>query len=92
VKTLCQRAADGTCSQCGEPIASGHYRQCSAGTFARPYSRPKLGDQVESAFNALGITEERYKATKELFGLPPTCGCADRKEWLNKVSDWWRGQ
>jgi hypothetical protein len=54
--------------------------------------KPGAGDKLESALAALGITPERYVAVKELFGLPPTCGCAKRKAWLNSVSDWWRGE
>lgn len=59
-------------------------------TEAKP--RPGLGDYVESLLKSVGVTEDRYKHAKELFGLPPTCHCADRKAWLNKVSDWWRGE
>jgi hypothetical protein len=49
----------------------------------------RLGDAVESVLAGIGITPDRYAAAKEFFGLPPNCGCAARKEWLNKVSDWW---
>lgn len=52
----------------------------------------KLGDKVEAVLESIGITPDRYTKAKELFGLPPTCGCSKRKEWLNKVSDWWRGE
>ena len=38
----------------------------------------------------VGITEDRYQTAKQMFGLAPTCGCAERKEWLNRVTDWWR--
>lgn len=45
----------------------------------------RLGDRVELALKAIGITEDRWKATKQLIGLPPTCGCKSRKAWLNKL-------
>jgi hypothetical protein len=51
---------------------------------------PGLGDQVESLLASIGITEDRYKEVKEKFGLPPTCNCPARKEFLNRVSEWWR--
>lgn len=51
---------------------------------------PGLGDYTESLLNSLGITKERYQAAKHLFGLAPTCHCEQRKQWLNRVSDWWR--
>lgn len=50
------------------------------------------GDSVTSALKKIGVTEERYKAVKEMFGLPPTCGCAKRREWLNAVGRWWNGE
>lgn len=59
-------------------------------TRTEPNSKPKLGDTVENMLKSVGVTEDRYKEAKSLFGLPPTCGCSKRKEWLNKVSDWWR--
>ena len=51
-----------------------------------------LGDRVEIAFKGLGITQDKYKEIKGLFGLPPECACDKRKEWLNKVHKWWLGQ
>lgn len=51
-----------------------------------------LGDWTERMLSSVGVTQERYVAAKEIFGLAPTCNCAKRKEWLNKVSDWWRGE
>lgn len=55
-------------------------------------SKLRLGDVTEVALKSIGITEDRYKAAKELFGLQPTCNCQKRKDWLNKVSDWWAGE
>ena len=48
-----------------------------------------LGDRTERLLSNLGITEGRYRQVKQMFGLPPTCACAARKEWLNSVSVWW---
>lgn len=50
------------------------------------------GDKVETFLQGLGITPERYVDIKEKFGLPPTCNCAGRKEWLNQVGRWWNGE
>jgi hypothetical protein len=50
------------------------------------------GDKVTTALKKIGITEERYVAVKEKFGLPPNCNCAGRREWLNKVGRWWNGE
>ena len=55
-------------------------------------AREGWGDKVTTALKAIGITEERYKAVKEKFGLPPNCNCAGRREWLNKVGRWWNGE
>lgn len=49
---------------------------------------PGLGDTLASWLTAVGVTEENYKAVKQMFGLPPKCGCARRKEWLNRVGRW----
>ena len=50
------------------------------------------GDKVAVLLKRIGVTEEGYKAVKEKFGLPPTCGCAKRREWLNRVGEWWNGR
>ena len=52
--------------------------------------QPGLGDYTESLLQSVGITKERYVAAKEMFGLAPTCNCDSRRDWLNRVSDWWR--
>jgi len=49
-----------------------------------------FGDWTEQMLSSIGVTKERYVEAKKLFGLPPTCGCLKRKEWLNNVSHWWR--
>ena len=50
-----------------------------------------LGDSLERALKTLGITQDRYVEVKEMFGLPPTCNCNARREWLNKVGRWISG-
>ncbi len=75
--------ANGRCSQCGLPLAVVERRECTA--------PPRLGDWAAKLLETVGITQDRYKAVKALFGLPPTCDCPARQEWLNRVSDWWRG-
>jgi hypothetical protein len=50
--------------------------------------RKGLGDKVEALLASIGITEDLVAGVLKKFGLP--CGCAKRKAWLNKVSDWWR--
>lgn len=46
-------------------------------------TRKGLGDHVESALTAVGITSERVE---KWLGRP--CGCKARKAKLNKLSDW----
>lgn len=50
--------------------------------------RAGWGDKVEAWLKKAGITPERYTAIKAKFGLPPTCGCARRREWINNVERW----
>ena len=57
-----------------------------------PQKREGWGDNVTKALKKIGITEDRYKEVKAMFGLPPTCGCPQRREWLNKVGRWWTGE
>lgn len=55
-------------------------------------NKPGLGDLTERWLTKIGVTKERYIEAKQMFGLAPTCNCEKRKEWLNSVIDWWRGQ
>lgn len=54
-----------------------------------PRSAPveRLGDKVGSALAAVGVTTERWKALKAAIGLPPTCNCPARREWLNRLDE-----
>lgn len=95
------------CQRCGErlPVKQGVLRYtavCRAGDnyekhqqAATAASQPVgdgLGDKVEAMLTAIGITKSRYKQVKKKFGLPPECQCDAVQEWLNRVSDWWRGE
>jgi len=44
---------------------------------------PGLGDMVERALTAIGITKERVEAS---VGAP--CGCEERREKLNRLGAW----
>jgi hypothetical protein len=46
-----------------------------------------LGDWLESKLSAIGITKDRYTAFKQQFGMPPTCDCDKRREWLNQFGE-----
>ena len=48
------------------------------------------GDRIEKGLTSVGITQERYKEVKERFGLPSTCDCDERIEWINKVEKWFK--
>lgn len=93
-KVLCQ-SVDGVCSQCGKAVPPGLFRRC--GREDRPPKTPHLasrdvrieahglGNLVESALEEVGITKNRWIAFKQKMGLPATCGCSRRKEYLNKL-------
>ena len=56
--------------------------------FARgefPEKRQGLGDHVANTLKCFHLTPEQYREAKRKFGLPPTCNCTQRQEWLNKV-------
>lgn len=46
----------------------------------------QLGDALESFLTSHGITKEWYIDFKKEHGLPPTCDCDARQEWLNKTA------
>ena len=43
-----------------------------------------VGDLVESALTAVGITRERVERLTRTAGKPGECGCDGRKRWLNE--------
>ena len=45
----------------------------------------QLGDELEKALTAIGITKDTYRKAKAAMGFPPTCNCDKRKEWLNQM-------
>lgn len=44
------------------------------------------GDAIEDLLTSYGVTKEWWKEYKAKHGLPPTCGCDSRREYLNKLS------
>ncbi len=94
---LCQHDA-GKCSQCGHPMQPNWRRTCGdkrvlgKAPQQRPATPEGLGDWLENQLKKLGVTEERWGEAKAIVGLDPSCNCASRKAWLNKVSAWWRGE
>lgn len=52
-----------------------------------PSPQQQLGDWVESRLKSIGVTKESYQAVKAAMGLPPTCDCDERKEWLNQLGE-----
>ena len=82
------------CSHCGTPAKS-----CAICDQCRRKCRSendklgdKLGDKTEKLLKTIGITPDLVKACKQRFGLAPTCNCNGRKEYLNRVSDWFAEQ
>jgi hypothetical protein len=70
VSDYCECDSDGNCTKCGRKMKS---------CVAKRHCRPGLGDYVEAALSAVGITPERVE---RITGRP--CGCAKRKAWLNE--------
>jgi hypothetical protein len=44
-----------------------------------------LGNLVESTLEKYGVTKDRWVEFKKRLGLPATCNCDRRKEYLNKL-------
>ena len=75
---LCQLDS-GVCPHCGRPSPNPDkrvVRECHAWQW---------GDDLETALEAIGITQEKWMAAKAKLGLMPSCNCTARKEWLNKA-------
>lgn len=81
---LCEPDGNGKCKLCGK--TTDLRRTCR-----KKKKREGWGDRTERLLSRVGVTQERYIAAKELFGLAPTCNCKARKEWLNKISEWLTG-
>lgn len=77
---------DGTCTRCGrlnrtsQPDSHVHMK-CK-----QPIEQPQAGDALEDLLTSYGVTKEWWKEYKAKHGLPPTCGCDSRREYLNKLS------
>jgi NMD protein affecting ribosome stability and mRNA decay len=75
---LCQ-FKDGVCPHCGRPkppVQGKVVRECLW----------QLGDDLEEALTAIGVTKDTWRSFKAKFGLPPNCNCEKRKAWLNAAS------
>ncbi len=70
------------CQQCGRKLTANFREPPQA--ICRVNG---LGDSLEELLTSYGITKEWYQGFKEKFGLPPTCNCNSRQEWLNKTSE-----
>ena len=51
----------------------------------RQHNHVPLGDLLERELTRMGITQDRYKEIRKMFGFPPTCSCDKRIAWLNRV-------
>jgi hypothetical protein len=49
-------------------------------------SHAQPGDALEELLTSYGITKEWWTEYKSQHGLPPTCGCDSRREYLNNLS------
>ena len=78
-------STDLKCPACGYVARKRNtYREC------RPIKEKgwqpfQLGDAVEKALTAVGVTKDRVEALTRTAGKPGGCGCAGRKKWLNEV-------
>ena len=45
-----------------------------------------VGDALEDFLTSYGITKEWWTDYKAKHGLPPTCGCDSRREYLNDLA------
>lgn len=72
------------CEVCGVVRPGPRRRRC--------LGRMELGNYLEKHLQKWGITPDRYVAVKKEIGFPPSCNCAGRKEWLNKLDRWVREQ
>jgi predicted RNA-binding Zn-ribbon protein involved in translation (DUF1610 family) len=52
----------------------------------QPQPTYMVGDELKETLESYGVTIDRWIGIKKKFGLPATCNCEARAEWLNKVS------
>ena len=75
------------CDVCGRQLAWPESRQLPVRN-CQVALVPGIGDRVEKWLAAVGITEARWLAIKGVVIEKPTCGCAKRKETLNRWGRW----
>jgi hypothetical protein len=46
----------------------------------------RLGDELKETLESYGVTIEWCEGLLEAIGLPPSCDCPERQEWLNEAS------
>lgn len=104
MRSLCQPDFEGICTQCGRAVPPRRAKNCPAksrennpvAVRPKPEKRAELGDLTERMLKSLGVTQERVEACLKKVGLPPHCGCAERKEamnqWSMKVRAWLSGE
>lgn len=51
-----------------------------------PEGTPPAGDALEELLTSYGVTKEWWMEYKSKHGLPPTCGCDSRRQYLNDLS------
>lgn len=61
-------------------------RTCD-GPHITPGQHSGLGDRIEQALTAVGVTQDRWREFKGAMGLPKTCNCNARKKWLNQLGE-----
>lgn len=83
-QTYCDFSESLTCPRCGfQARRRPTYRVCRpVPDDWQPFA---LGDAVERALSALGVTKERVEQWTRTAGEPGGCGCAARQRWLNEA-------
>lgn len=67
-------------------MISGPRRIENAKTTSDIDNQQQAGDALEDLLTSYGVTKEWWKEYKSKHGLPPTCGCDRRREYLNELS------
>lgn len=74
------------CSTCGYVAKRLPTHRVCGPVGTPPPWRPKhkLGDAVERALLAVGVSKERVERWTRTAGKPGGCGCSARQKWLNE--------
>lgn len=78
--------AQRTCPVCG--LKAKYERMAAACTGPRrpqPWRPVMVGDLVERALTAVGITQPLVERLTRTGGKPGGCGCESRKRWMNEA-------